>query len=393
MKRVLTILSLILIAQLGVYAQTGGSLSEAISAYEAGNTKGAIDAIDKSILNEHARKLPETWYYRGFFYLDYYKKNETGKVDAPSRNVAQKSCEKCVEMDNTASREWAIECEKFLAQISKYHYNDGAIAFNNKDYRMAYSEFLTYIEMAKKYDPTNLDKRVYTSVGVSAYRIKQPLQAVKFLEEARLSGDKSYLTYYYLASSYWESGERNRAFIILSEGERQNPDKVKLIELHLQYLKETGDLSDSEQLLLKAIALDPDNINYMILLAIQYEKFADTFKGEPRFEYYIDKARFYYAKVLEVDQNHLQANYNLGLLYYNHGVTIANNLDLDADILTIYETQDKVTELFNKALPFMQKSYQLDGKKRDTLIALQNIYTALNDEEKASYFKELLDNL
>ncbi len=387
-----TILLILSIGVGSVFAQSG-TLTDALNAYESGNIRGAIDAIDKAILNENAKKLPETWYYRGFFYLDYYKKNEAGQVESTSRSISQKSCEKCVELDNTASREWAIECEKLLSQIAKYHYNDGAISFNNQDYRVAYSEFLSYLEMIKKYEPSSFDSRVYKSLGISAYRIKQPLQAVKFLEEARLAGDHEYLVYYYLATSYWESGERNRAFIVLSEGERKNPDAVKLIELHLQYLKETGDLSDSEQLLLKAIELDPDNINYMILLAIQYEKFADTFKGEPKFEVYIEKARQYYAKVLAIESNHLQANYNLGLLYYNHGVTIANNLDLDADILTIYETQDQVTELFNKALPYMTKSFQLDGKRRDTLIALQNIYTALNDEEKAGYYRELLEDL
>ncbi len=392
MKRILTILPLLFLFLTGVYGQTG-SVSEALEAYESGDTQGAIDAIDRAILNEKAQKLPETWYYRGFFYLDYYKKAEKGKINAPSRNVAEKSCQKCVEIDNTASREWAIECEKLLSQIAKYHYNDGAISFNNQDFRSSYHEFLLYVEMTKKYEPEALNHDVYKSLGVSAFRINEPMQAVKFLEEARLAGDHSYLTYYYLASAYWQSGEKNRAFIVLAEGERKNPDQVKLIELHLQYLKEEGDMTDAEQLLLKAIELDPDNINYLILLAIQYEQFADTFKGEPKFEYYIDKARDYYAKVIEIDPNHLQANYNLGLLYYNHGVTIANTLDLDADILTIYETQDKVTELFNKALPYMQKSYQLDSKRKDTLIALQNIYTALNDEEKAAYYKDILDRL
>ena len=392
MRRLLTILPILLLLSGYSFGQSG-NLSEALEAYEAGNTAGAIDAIDKAILNESAQKIPETWYYRGFFYLDNYKKKEKGDMQSTSRSIAQKSCEKCVQLDNTASREWAIECEKLLSQIAKYHYNDGAIAFNNQDFRNAYSEFLQYIEMIKLYEPTSLNHAVYKSIGISAYRIKESLQAVKFLEEARLSGDHSYLTYYYLASSYWESGERNRAFIVLSEGERKNPDQVKLIELHLQYLKEDGDMSDAEQLLLKAVELDPDNINYLILLAIQYEQFADTFKGEPKFEFYIEKARLYYAKVIEIDPNHLQANYNLGLLFYNHGVTIANNLDLEADILTIYETQDKVTELFNKALPYMQKSYQLDSKRKDTLIALQNIYTALNDDEKAEYYKDILDRL
>ncbi len=393
MKRLVTILSLFFLMASGVVFGQSGHMTEAIEAYEAGNIQGAMDAIDKAILNENAQKIPETWYYRAFFYLDYYKKAEKGKIDAPSRAIAQKSCEKCVELDNTASREWAIECEKLLSQIAKYHYNDGALAYNNQDYRSAYHEFLQYIEMTKAYEPGALNAGVYGSIGIAAYRIDEPLQAVKFLEDARLSGDHSYTTYYWLASAYWATGERNRAFIVLAEGERKNPDQVKLIELHLQYLREDGDMTDAEQLLLKAIELDPDNIDYLILLAIQYEQFADTFKGEPKFEFYIEKARQYYARVIELDPNNLQANYNLGLLYYNHGVTIANNLDLEADILTIYETQDQVTELFNKALPYMQKSYQLDSKRKDTLIALQNIYTALNDDEKAQYYKDLLDSL
>ena len=237
-----------------------------------------------AITNETARNLPETWYYRGFFYLDDYKKNGAPQGQNTSRDISDKSCRKCVEKDNSATKEWAIACEKILSQIAKYHFNDGAKAYQSADYRNAYKEFLLYIEMMKEFDPASLQTTVYPFIGISAFRMDNYLQAVKFLEEARQEGDHSHQTYFYLAKSYWASGERNRAMIVLAEGEKKNPDKVQLIELHLSYLRETGNMSDSEALLLRAIELDPSNIDYLILLAIEYEKFAETFEGEPKYD-------------------------------------------------------------------------------------------------------------
>lgn len=100
-----------------------------------------------------------------------------------------------------------------------------------------------------------------------------------------------------------------------------------------------------------------------------------------------------FKDILAVDANNASANYNLSLLYYNQGVDIVNNMDYDMDFDKLLATQDKITALFNEALPYMLKAYEQDYRKEDTLEGLKNIYHGLNDLEKSNYYKQQLEEI
>jgi len=100
-----------------------------------------------------------------------------------------------------------------------------------------------------------------------------------------------------------------------------------------------------------------------------------------------------YLEVLALDTNNPAANYNIGILYYNEAAEIINNMDYDMDIMGLNEVQDYCIEIFLKSLPFMKKSYDLNYKRRETLIGLSNIHYGLNDIEKSDYYKNELEEL
>jgi tetratricopeptide (TPR) repeat protein len=94
-----------------------------------------------------------------------------------------------------------------------------------------------------------------------------------------------------------------------------------------------------------------------------------------------------------MDPNNISANYNLGIIYYNEGVEIVNNMDYSLDLFELNAVQDKIIELFKESLPYMTKAYELNPKRRETLIGLQGIYFSLNDIEKSEAFKQELEAL
>ena len=63
------------------------------------------------------------------------------------------------------------------------------------------------------------------------------------------------------------------------------------------------------------------------------------------------------------------------------------------DILKLNEIQDYCIEIFLKGLPYMKKSYDLNYKRKETLIGLSNIYYGLNDIEKSEQYKKELEEL
>jgi len=105
------------------------------------------------------------------------------------------------------------------------------------------------------------------------------------------------------------------------------------------------------------------------------------------------KAKQIYMEVLVLDTNNGSANYNLGILNYNEAVSLINKMDYDMDLEKLNEVQDICIDLFLKALPYMKKSYELQWKRKETLIGLSNIYYGLNDMEKSEAYKKELEEL
>ena len=68
-------------------------------------------------------------------------------------------------------------------------------------------------------------------------------------------------------------------------------------------------------------------------------------------------------------------------------------MDFETDLIALSETQDKTIEIFKKSLPFMEKAYQLNPKRKETLQGLEGIYYSLNENEKYDKIKQELIEL
>ncbi len=393
MKRLIYIsLTLFLIAFSNLTAQPLKK-AEAVKYLQDGNLEEARKAIDVAIINEITSKEADTWYYRAYIYNEYFKQNDNENSFSAYRTAVANSCSECIKLDASSNKEWKEACLQIYEILAKRYYNDGVKKFQDELFRDSYKLFNLYLDIMEEIKPSEIDANAIFLTGFSAFNNTDFANAKKYFLKAKARGLNTYQLYFYLAKTYWALNDRESAFATLTEGNEKHPTRKEIVELHLKYLQEAGDIIEREHVLIKAIKLDPQNVDYMILLAIQYESYAEKFVGEPNYDVYIDKAKEYYQKALEINPDQILANYNLGLLYYNRGVTMANELDPNADILTIFEVQDKVTKLFQEALPFMQKSFDLNPKRKDTIIALDNIYTALNNPEKAKYYRDLLKTL
>jgi len=110
--------------------------------------------------------------------------------------------------------------------------------------------------------------------------------------------------------------------------------------------------------------------------------------------HYFEQAIAQFNRVLELDTINLKANYNLGVLYYNEALTMIADLDYDdIDIIAISELEDRSIQLFETALPYFQRAYQVNPNDINTLEGLSGIYFSLRDFEKSNEFKYRADEL
>lgn len=135
------------------------------------------------------------------------------------------------------------------------------------------------------------------------------------------------------------------------------------------------------------------DIEFKLYKASKYSIAYDQTSDSAALEELSTKIVTLYEEVLALDSNNVSANYNLGIHYYNQGVHIIDNMDYELPFERLFLIQEQVMELFQKALPYMLKAYELDPTRKATLQGLSGIYFGLNDLEKSEYYQNELKKL
>ena len=106
---------------------------------------------------------------------------------------------------------------------------------------------------------------------------------------------------------------------------------------------------------------------------------------------YFDKALVSFKKVLAIDSLNRDANYNVGVLYYNQAVNIIVDMDYDeVDLLTFDKLENEVNDLFRTALPYLNRVYDINPNDERILEGLSGIYFGLHELDKYNRFQKEL---
>jgi len=238
--------------------------------------------------------------------------------------------------------------------------------FNNKASTW-YFRGAIYKELFKEKDAKNKQSELRETSVNSFYK------CLKIDEEGTFSGNTK-LSLNYLAQTIY-----NHSATSFDENNYQNA-----IDLYEKY-KEIINFIEP------GTSFTDKDIMFKLALATTYGRIAEN--DSTKKEAFLEKAKNLYREVIELDSNNVSANYNLGIIYYNEGVEIVNNMDYSLDLIELNAVQDQIVDLFRKSLPFMLKAYELNPKRKETLIGLQGIYFSLNDMKKSEEYKRQLEEL
>lgn len=224
-----------------------------------------------------------------------------------------------------------------------------------------------YKELYKVKEKTNKQSPLRLS-SIDAYKKGK---VIGYDEDLKLKASKALK---YLAQTLYNDAVRSLT-----------PENYKLAISIFDDYRKTMKLSNPEY------DFSKDNIKFKMALASMLNKPLENASSK-------DSAGIVYVKqlyeeILIIDENNPGANYNLATIYYNEAVEKINNMDYDMDILELNKIQDYCIEIFLKGLPYMKKSYDLNYKRKETLLGLSNIYYGLNDVEKSEYYKKELEEL
>ncbi|MDF1672523.1 MAG: hypothetical protein P1U41_03405 [Vicingaceae bacterium] len=224
-----------------------------------------------------------------------------------------------------------------------------------------YKDLYKSQEKADKNSPYRLE-------AIKAFEVMKPLDVENEFAESTSKILK------YLASTLYNDAVRSLS-----------PETYTQAISHYELYKKTMKAA------LPSTEFNSQDVKFKMALASMLNKPAESASGLDSVQViYIKKL---YTEILEIDENNPGANYNLATLYYNEAADIINSMDYDMDIVQLNKIQDYCIEIFLKGLPYMKKSYDLNYKRKETLIGLSNIYYGLNDIEKSEQYKKELEEL
>lgn len=281
-------------------------------------------------------------------------------------------------------------------------YINGGIFYNDKqDYKRAADFFERYWELPSlaifedsradfNTQDTTFQTIKYYAV-ISAIQSKDNARSTKLLKKLiaepyiQNSTYKESDTYELLASEYQQSGDSVAYVNLLREGTQKFPS-VKYFSLNLinEFIK-GGKTDEAMSYLNEAIKNDPTNACELISVkASLFAEQKDYAKAEPA-----------YLQALSADANCEKALEGIGVLYILQAQDTKEKASQTTDRATSTKFDKETVDLYQKALPYLEKYRDLLKAKnadkydvRQILMKLQNVYynlTLLNVNKNAEY--------
>ena len=365
------------------------NVNAAIVEMKGGHFEKAKFYIDEAVVNPETSRDADTWYYKAYIYKELFKASTIPDEKAQYRNKGMDACKKSLGLNKDG--EQANETRKILKFLNQNMYNDAAAHLNAKQYCVALSEYEAYMDAVPLYDPARLDTLVYTYLGYAAHGCDRKDKAIMYLSKTIELKDNQADVYLMLSDDYLSKKEPEYAIHILEKGFINFPHNLSLRNNLIAEYKNTNKTSILEKFLLLQLAENPNDKDLLMPLAWVYER---KMASEPsQRASYFEKALTTYDKVISVEPNNNLANYNCAILLYNEAVEKINDMSYDVGLTELSLVQEEAVTIFKRALPYMQKAYELDPKNKNTIVGLSGIYFSLNDNAKYLEYKGMSENM
>lgn len=377
-KKLCLLAMIALLGSAGAYAQKANVKSaERIAKSKNANFGEARSLIQEAMQNPETKEDAKTFYVGGLIEENTFTSENLKQLDGldPDRAIMNKAL---LEMYDLYMQAYDIDHKpdakgrvkpRHTKEILKsfetnllYFINAGGYYIEQKQYDNALRAFKDFKEIKALPDfqgqpiaaaDTNSMMVDFFTV-VTAYQAGQKEVAVDLALKVKDVPYRQNDLYQILAQTQIEMGDTTAYMATMKEGLELFPNEpfysVNLINTYIS----AGKTEDAIVTIQKAIERSPDNAQYYDVLGKLYENSNE------------EKAIESFKKAIEIDPEYGEAHYDLGRIYYNKAVTVKSGEKVDA------ATDAKAKELFNLALPYLEKAYEKDPKQ--AYYVLGNVY-------------------
>jgi tetratricopeptide (TPR) repeat protein len=264
-------------------------------------------------------------------------------------------------------------------------YNKGVELYSKKDFdtaKLMYNKIfdLFPLDESKSLSRSNVTKEaVYLNLYHACDAQGDIAGAKENLQELFDASYQDPKIYAYMSEIYQNEDNTDKAFAIIKEGREYFDTDVDLIIFELNFYLGAEDFVKAEELLKLAVKEDPNNEKLFFALGNSYDNLGE-----------FEKAQEAYKEAVSIDPNFYDANYNLGIMFYNKAGELLKKANDTRDYKKADVIMNNAESIMFKSLPYIETCYRLQPDDKNILIVLKELYYRNGDDAK---YKEIVSKL
>lgn len=338
----------------------------------------AKTAIDLAANHEETKNDAKTWHYYGVIYLKIASYPEFNDIDTDALAKSADAFKKVSEYDPTYFSQNQMEIMSYINSITTNYFNQGGMAYEAGDYVKAIDCYKkAYETMASTGRKDNEALLVAAQIAVMANEYNTAIELCDLL-----LANKHEVPEVYQFMAIAQGGLENNEMMLqyIQTGRDKFPDNENLINEQINaYLKLKREAEIIDQIKVMANK-NTENSVYCFILGTIYGNAESTLHS-------LDSALVYYEKAIAINPNDENAYINIGSMYIDKSAALINAAnELPLDKVEEYDAMIAESKQFDeKALPYVQKAYELVPGDDAIKQALRTLYVRLKmmDEAKA----------
>lgn len=351
-------------------------------AQEGTNLDTALKSIEAAKTLEKTKDWPKTYYVSGLVHQAIAKADNEELAEQAGGEPLLQSFEdfkKAYNMEGAGTLQASIDAN--MINMSNQVLNEAIEAYNANEFEKAYKYFTKTLEIKKM--PVfgeAIDTAIMYNAAIAAQRAGNWDGAIKYYKEATKYGYGEATTYILLKEAQLKTGDTTAAVETIKEGFEKYPtNKDMLGTLINYYLLESDNAEEALRYLEVARQQEPENAAYYSAEASIHDKLGNK-----------EKAIELYKKAIELNPDLFEAQYNLGVIFYNDAVEASNEANEIKDNEAYQKARDEANKMFKDALPYIEKAHELQPEERSIMSTLKTLYYRLKMEDKYQEMEEKL---
>jgi tetratricopeptide (TPR) repeat protein len=260
-------------------------------------------------------------------------------------------------------------------------YTKGGNQFEAKDYAGALESFKNQIKITESdLYVGGIDTGMYYNAGLAAVNSGKYEDAIKYFQKC---ADMKYMTispYFQMSETYMAMGDTAKAEKVLTGLTEMFPnDKNVTLQLIDLYIK-SGKNEEAQKYIKVAKESDPNNFSLYFASGIIY-------LNENKYDEAIPELQ----KSIDLKGDVYDTQYGLGAAYINKAAEMFKKANDIMDVKKYSEAIDEANAVYAKALPYMEKAYELKPDDVYAMRSLQELYYRLKQTDKYAAIKAKLD--